>query len=133
LPKTSSQKKNTKILLYLTEKQSKNMASNKLFVEYIVDQLARSGEVTYKNMFGEYVLYQNGKLFALICDDQFFVKPTEGGRAFIGDVVEAPPYPGAKVSFLIEDKLDDPDWLCDLVEITVRELPEPKPKRKRKA
>lgn len=34
--------------------------------------------------------------------------------------------------FLIEDKLDDPDWLCDLVEITVKELPEPKPKRKRK-
>jgi hypothetical protein len=53
-------------------------------------------------------------------------------RPFIGDVVEAPPYPGAKMCFLIEDKLDDPDWLCDLVEITVKELPEPKPKRKRK-
>ena len=48
------------------------------------------------------------------------------------DVVEAPPYPGAKLSFLIGDRIEDGEWLSELVRITVRELPEPKPKKKKK-
>jgi len=46
-------------------------------------------------------------------------------------LVEAPPYPGAKPIFLIEDQLEDGAWLSELVRITARELPEPKPKKKR--
>ena len=70
--------------------------------------------------------------FALICDDRFFVKPTEGGRAYIGDVVEGPPYPGAKPCFVIEDRIEDGEWLSELVRITTRELPLPKSRRKKK-
>lgn len=58
-------------------------------------------------MFGEYAIYCNGKVVGLVCDNQLFVKPTIGGRTFIGKVVESPPYPGAKNSFLIEDKFED--------------------------
>jgi len=83
-------------------------------------------------MFGEYGIYADGKLFALICDNKLFVKPTEAGRAFISDVVEAPPYPGAKNSFLIEDKLEDWKWLSELVRITVKVLPPPKIKKSKK-
>ena len=72
------------------------------------------------------------KSFALICDNKLFIKPTVAGRAFIKSPEEAPPYPGAKPSFLIEDKLDDREWLSELVKITVNELPEPKPKKKKK-
>lgn len=108
------------------------MASNKEFVEYVTDQIYNAGEITSRMMFGEYALYSGGKIFALICDNKLFIKPTEGGRIFINEVVEAPPYPGAKVSFLIEEKLDDREWLSELVRITVRELPEPKPKKKKK-
>ena len=77
-------------------------------------------------------MYSDGKFFAVICDDQLFVKPTEGGRAFLGEVVEAPPYPGAKRSLLIGDRIEDPKWLSELVRITARELPDPKPKRRKK-
>jgi hypothetical protein len=45
--------------------------------------------------------------------------------------VEAPPYPGAKPSFLIEDKLEDKEWLSELIRITLRELPEPKRRKKK--
>ena len=83
-------------------------------------------------MFGEYGVYADKKIFGLICDNKLFIKPTEAGRAFIKNPVEAPPYPGAKPSFLIEDKLDDREWLSELVRITVIELPEPKPKKKKK-
>ena len=108
------------------------MASDLNFVQFVVDQIENVGEISYRNMFGEYVLYCKGKVVGLICDNQLFVKPTEAGRSFIGNVVEAPPYPGAKPSFLIEDQIEDKEWLCDLISLTEKELPKPKPKKKRK-
>lgn len=106
------------------------MASNQDFVDFVLEQIENAGEISFRKMFGEYGIYSDGKIFALICDNKLFVKPTEGGRAFIKDVVEAPPYPGAKPSFLIEDKLEDREWISNLVRITVKELPMPKPKVK---
>lgn len=107
------------------------MASEQTFVDFIVDQIENAGEISAKKMFGEYGLYSGEKLFALICDNKLFIKPTQAGRAFIGDVVEAPPYPGAKPSFLIEEKVEDRTWLSELVRISVAELPLPKPKKKK--
>ena len=108
------------------------MASDLKFVEFVVEQLDEDLAVTYKRMFGEFGLFAHRKIFALICDDQLFVKPTQGGRAFIGKVVEAPPYPGAKPSLLIGDRIEDSTWLSELVRITARELPAPKPKKPKK-
>ena len=108
------------------------MASDPKFVDFVVDQISPAGEILAKKMFGEYGLYCNGKFFGLICDDKFFVKPTQAGRDFIGTPVEAPPYEGAKNSFLIEDRIDNSDWLSELVRLTAAELPEPKPKKKKK-
>ena len=108
------------------------MASDKNIVEFIVGQIDNLDEHSHIMMMGEYVLYCNGKVVALICDNQLFVKPTEAGRAFIGDVVEAPPYPGAKPAFLIEDQIEDKDWMRQLISLTEQELPTPKPNKKRK-
>lgn len=109
------------------------MASSRQFVDYILDQLASLGEVTARPMIGEYVVYCDGKLFGSVCDNRLFIKPTEAGREYIGDVVEAPPYPGAKNNFLIEEAIDDSEWLCGLVSVTLEELPKPKPKKKKAA
>jgi TfoX/Sxy family transcriptional regulator of competence genes len=106
------------------------MASDQQFVDFIIDQVNTNGQITAKKMFGEYGLYFENKIFALVCDNKLFIKPTVAGRAYIKKVVEAPPYPGAKPSFLIEDKLEDRAWLKKLVELTANELPEPKPKKK---
>jgi TfoX/Sxy family transcriptional regulator of competence genes len=108
------------------------MATDKKFTEFVIDQIKHAGAITVKSMFGEYGIYSDEKLFGLICDNKLFIKPTEQGRAFIKHVVEAPPYPGAKNSFLIEDKLDDWKWLSELVRITVKELPPPKIKKPKK-
>ena len=109
------------------------MASDKAFLDFIVDQIDNAGEITCRPMFGEYALYSDAKMFALVCDNKLFVKPTASGRSFIGEVVEAPPYPGAKPSFLIGDKIEDREWLSELVRITLPELPEPKPKKPKKS
>lgn len=107
------------------------MATNQEFVDFVLDQIENDGEITAKKMFGEFGLFCDKKIFALVCDNKLFIKPTEAGRAFIKDGFEAPPYPGAKMSFLIGDKLEDRDWISNLVKITVNELPEPKLKKRK--
>lgn len=108
------------------------MATKKNTVEYILEQIAAAGIVSARKMFGEYAIYCDGKVVALVCDDQLFVKPTKAGKKFIGNVSEAPPYPGAKLYYLISgEKWDDVDWLVELIKISATELPLPKPKKKK--
>lgn len=105
------------------------MASDKNFIEFVVDQMGSAGIISHKKMFGEYAIYCDGKVVALVCDNQLFVKPTEGGRAYMGNIVEAAPYPGAKMYFLIEDAFEDREWISGLIKLTAQELPIPKQKR----
>ena len=109
------------------------MASALAFVEYVCDQVGASGTITFRKMFGEYAIYCDGKVVALVCDNQLFVKPTSAGRSFVKQVTEAPPYPGAKDHFLIGDELDDREWISNLIRITDRGLPAPKPKKTKRS
>lgn len=104
------------------------MASSAEFVEYVCDQIGGSGTITYRKMFGEYGVYCDKKIIGLVCDNQFFLKITNKGRALIREVQEAPAYDGAKPSFLIE-ALEDRDHLAKLVRATYEELPEKKVKK----
>lgn len=104
------------------------MASNPEFVQFAADQAGDAGEIVYKKMFGEYGIYCDGKIFGLVCDNQLFIKITEAGRSLCPNLDEVPPYEGAKPYFLIED-LDDKELLAELVSVTCKELPEPKPKK----
>ena len=104
------------------------MASNADFVQYIADQCAGAGKITVRKMFGDYGIYCDGKIFGLICDDRFYVKPTKAGLAVLQKVSLCPPYEGAKEYFYIED-VDDHEYLSSLVRETCKDLPMPKPKR----
>ncbi len=106
------------------------MSSDLDFVEFVVDQIEQAGDISYRKMFGEYALYCRGKVIALICDNQLFVKPTKAGKSFIGNVTEAPAYPGSKPSFLIEDQIENRNWISNLIVLTEKELPKPKPKKR---
>lgn len=105
------------------------MASTKNTAEYVTGQMRLAGTITFRAMFGEYGVYCDGKIVALVCDDQLFVKPTNPGRVFAEPVDESPPYPGAKMWFRIgEDRLEDADWLSALIRLTWMALPAPKVK-----
>ncbi len=108
------------------------MASSLDFVEYVCDQIGGAGEIGYRKMFGEYGIYCNGKIIGVICDNQFFVKKTEAGAKIFPDCEEAAPYTGAKPHFLIGD-VDDRDLMGGFISATYKELPEPKPKKKKQA
>jgi len=109
------------------------MASSQNTIDYIIEQISGAQNVIAKKMFGEYAIYCNEKIVALVCDDQLFIKPTKAGKDFTGNVVEGNPYPGAKPYFLISGELwEDNEWLSQLISITTSELPLPKKKPSRK-
>jgi TfoX/Sxy family transcriptional regulator of competence genes len=104
------------------------MASSIETVHYISDQAGLGSRLTFKRMFGEFGLYVDGKVVAFVCDDRLYLKPTPEGRAFLGQVKLAPPYPVAKDHYLLDNEVDDPERLRGALEVTARVLPEPKPK-----
>jgi TfoX/Sxy family transcriptional regulator of competence genes len=106
------------------------MSTSQDTIHFICDQAGFGSRLTYKTMFGEYALYLDGKVVAFVCDDQLFLKPTSEGQRHLGQVVLAPPYPGAKNYFLIAAELDDPERVHTALEITAQALPEQKPKGK---
>ena len=104
------------------------MASSTDFVQYIADQCSGAGEIMTKKMFGDYGIYCDGKIFGLICDDCFYLKPTEAVRALLRNVDMRPPYEGAKDYFYIAD-VDDRDYVSTLVRKTCKALPTSKRKK----
>ncbi len=107
------------------------MASKIEFVEFVVDQLRDAGTITYRKMFGEYGLYCDGKIFAVICDDQFYIKITDAGREICPALEEAPPYAGAKNYFRVDD-VENREMMTKLTAATCAQLPAPKPKKSKK-
>lgn len=103
------------------------MASSLEFVQYAADQMRDAGEITFKKMFGEYGVYCNGKVIAVICENQLFIKVTKAGKKLCPDFEEASPYTGAKPHLLVED-IDNRELLGKLASVTYDELPFPKPK-----
>jgi TfoX/Sxy family transcriptional regulator of competence genes len=108
------------------------MATDQSYVDFICEQGGSAGALSYRKMFGEYVVYLDGKVVALVCDNTLFVKPTAEGRAMLGEVSEQPPYPGAKLHFRIGAEIDDAVFLQRLLSSTAQVLPDPKPKPKPK-
>ena len=110
------------------------MATSRATIEYLLEQLASAGQMSARKMFGEYALYHGGKVVALVCDDQLFIKPTEAGRLYLQAPQERYPYPGAKPWFVISGEAwEDADWLVALVQTTARALPPPKIKRPKRS
>ncbi len=109
------------------------MASTASFVEYVLGQAAAAGLVSARKMFGEYAIYLDGKVVALVCDDRCFLKPTQATASLVADCPLQPPYPGAKPQPVIDELLDDAATIADLFRLTAAALPAPKPKPARKA
>jgi len=108
------------------------MACTQEFADYVIEQIDNAGVITAKGMFGGYHVYSDGKLFALIIDNKLYVKITDSGKEFAKGVTQVPAFAKTKIlSFLIEDQLEDREWLSELVRITLPELPDPKPKKKK--
>ena len=97
-------------------------------LRHLLDALAPL-PLTARKMFGEYALYLDGKVVALVCDDQLFLKPTPGALSALPDCPQGHPYPGAKLHLLVTDALDDPDQVIAALKAIAADLPAPKTKK----
>ena len=88
------------------------MASHQDFVDYVAEQLRESGSIRSRKMFGEYGLYCDDIFFAVICDDQLFIKVTPAGEAAFPNLSKVPPYAGANDYIWVED-VDDRDTAAE--------------------
>jgi TfoX/Sxy family transcriptional regulator of competence genes len=106
------------------------MATDPSFIAHLADQLHGLGAFSHRRMFGEYALYLDAKVVALVCDNQIFVKQCDAGRALLGpDVAIGLPFSRAKPHFQVSDLIDEPEALARLLRVTAESLPEPKPKK----
>lgn len=107
------------------------MATSQGTIDFLLDQLSTLPNVRARKMFGEYALYCDDKVVALVCDNQLFVKITPAGKALVGErFKQGKAYPGAKPSMLVDaEELDDAERLCELIRATAAALPLPKEKR----
>jgi TfoX/Sxy family transcriptional regulator of competence genes len=104
------------------------MSTRPDMIEAFVDALSNLPGIAFRKMFGEYALYLDAKVVALICDDILYVKPTPGALALVANPEMAPPYPGAKDHIRLESALDEPDLMIAALRAVAADLPVPKPK-----
>ena len=107
------------------------MASSKEYLHFILEQLSDLEDITYYYMIREYILYYRNKIIGGIYDDRLLVKPVQSAIDYVSNPVYALPYEGAKQMLLIEE-VDNREFLTGLFEAMYDELPERKPRRKKK-
>lgn len=79
------------------------MASDKAYLQFVLDQLSGMDGIRSRAMMGEYILYYQGKVFGGIYDNRLLIKPTASAKRLMPDAPQEIPYPGAKAMLLAED------------------------------
>ncbi len=97
------------------------MASDKSYLDYILEGLSELEEITYRKMMGEYIIYYKGRIISYIADNRMLIKPCRSALALLKDARMERPYAGAKEMILIEDT-DNRDLLKKLFEASYEEL-----------
>lgn len=107
------------------------MSTQKETVEFILEKLGHSKHFSTRAMFGEYALYADGKVVALICDDQLYVKIVPASAELESVCDTDTPYPGAKLYYLVEEsQLDRLENLPEILLEISKSLPAKKVKPK---
>lgn len=100
------------------------MRTTEATIEELLQLIAPAGDVRARKMFGEYALYCDEKVVALVCRDELFVKSTSEGQAYAPSLELAPAYPGAKPGMHVpREDWQDGAWLSGLVRVTADALP----------
>jgi TfoX/Sxy family transcriptional regulator of competence genes len=80
-------------------------------------------------MFGEYALYADEKVVALICDDTLYLKVTDANKTSMEDHEQGPPYPGAKPHWIITERdMRDIDSFQNMLISVAQSIPAKKKK-----
>lgn len=105
------------------------MATDRIFIDYVMEQAGLGSRLTVRRLFGEYAFYVDEKVVAFGCDNSLFLKPTDVATRLVPHAPMRPPYPEAKDYPVIDELLDDGDALRIVLLATADELPAPKVKK----
>ena len=107
------------------------MSTQKETIEYILEKLGSSRRFSTRAMFGEYALYADAKVVALVCDNQMYVKILPASKELESVCEKDEPYPGAKPHYVVEEgmlsKLED---LPGILLAIAKSLPAKKKKKR---
>lgn len=110
-------------------------ASTEDFAKTVVASMDVGNSITYGRMFSGFCIYCDLKVVGIVCEDELFIKPTEEGRAFLGDKVcesAVGPKKGRPWFLIKEAEMSNKAWISEFIKITADALPLPKPKKKKK-
>lgn len=105
------------------------MATTSEYIEFVCDQVRGIGEVRYKKMFGEYMVYVNDKPVLLVCDNTVYVKKLEAISDLMQDADCGYPYEGTKEHFILD--VENRPLCLDVIGILEQVTPIPKPRKKK--
>jgi len=109
------------------------MATQKATIEFILGKLRDRSRFSARAMFGEYALYADGKVVALVCDDLLHVKILPASQALERLCEKGEPYPGAKPHYIVEEgQLSTLEGLPAILGAVAASIPEKKSKARRK-
>lgn len=103
------------------------MATTQEYIEFVCEQIAGVGEIRYKKMFGEYMVYVNEKPVLIVCDSTVYVKQLPEIKKLMEGAPSGFPYKGAKEHYILD--IDNQE-LCKKVVIELEKvIPIPKKKK----
>lgn len=107
------------------------MSNNKELKNYVMEQLSDLIDIRNVSMMGGYIFYYKERIFGGIYGSGFMVKVTDSSRRHMPDSEPEPPYEGAK-PMLPVTIIEDRELLQRMLVEMYDELPERRPKKKRK-
>ena len=107
------------------------MATSQDFIQYVCDKINFDGKITYKKMFGEYMVYVNAKPILLVCDNTVMVKKVPELADLMKDAPDGIPYEGAKVHYILD--IENRELVRSVIAVLEPITPLPKKRAKKKA
>ena len=105
------------------------MSTTKSTLDYFLDCLSWVPDIHAKAMFGEYGIYSGERMFALACDNVLFFK-TFPETIHLFEDTKTRAYPWSKNTAPANpDWLEQTDELVQIVDLTLKYIPYPKPKK----
>ena len=89
------------------------MATSKEYIDYVCEQVEGFGDLRYKKMFGEYMVYLNDKPVLLVCDNTVYVKKLPELAELLQDAPCGLPYEGTKEHYILD--IEDRNLLARLL------------------
>lgn len=103
------------------------MATTQEYIEYVCEQISGVGEIRYKKMFGEYMVYINEKPVIIVCNHICYVKTLEEISSLMKEAGKGFPYKGAKEYYVLD--IDNQELCKKVVTKLEKIIPLPKPKK----